>query len=99
MKITTANNKVYNFRCDPVPGISHKTYKFCNWYRLPKLGRIRRLNASVEEKDLAVAKYKYKNLPEWDDRPRHVDKSWKTSCKIRKQWMKHYDRHIDTIKC
>ena len=30
----------------------------------------------------------------YDDIYRHKDKSWKTSCKVRKQWQKHIGKHL-----
>ena len=36
---------------------------------------------------------KIKLLPNvYDDLVSHKDKCWKTSCKVRKQWMKHLEK-------
>lgn len=73
----------YTFRVDPVPNV-HK----CNskYYRnVHRISNIRKLT-DAEYKEFA----KPKNIEPiiWDDRPRIRSKSWKDSCKVRKQWMK-----------
>ena len=84
----------YTFRCDPVPNV-HK----CHWgsyYRLPKLHQVRKQNSVMEEdyKEFNSTKYGYKNLPTWDDRVRCINRSWKSSYKVRKQWQKHVRKHV-----
>lgn len=90
----------YKFRKGNVPCIGHCKWHRGTYYRIPKLKNIKVHNESCEAdtKEFEKAKYRTKNLPVWDDRCRHLDKSWKTSCKIKKQWMKHLDKHIDFDK-
>ena len=88
----------YEFRRGPVPNIHKHTHHRGSSYRIPQLGRTRRNAENVEYKEFIKASERYKNLPIYDDRPRHTDKSWKTSCKVRKQWEKHIKKHSDTIK-
>ncbi len=87
----------YRFRYDSVPGV-HKISRYGNWYRMPKLQRIRRLAEIEEYKQFVRPSERYKNLPTWDDRARHMDKSWKSSYKIRKQWQKHLSNKIYVVK-
>lgn len=91
-----ARSQAYKFREGSVPHISH--YKWHNgcYYRKPKLGMVKKLNSDVDTAEFASAKYRTKNLPVWDDRVRHLDRSWKTSCRVKKQWMKHLSSHVDT---
>lgn len=84
----------YKFRQGPVP-YSGRWHKYGAYFRHPKLGMMRRFNCGHgrygydEEDCFSVNKYKDQHLPCWDDRPRHIDRCWKTSFKIRKQWEKH----------
>lgn len=87
----------YVFRRGPVPNIHKRKHHRGSWYRIPQLGRTRRNAENVEYKEFIKASERYKNLPVYDDRTRHIDKSWKTSCKVRKQWEKHIKKHSDTI--
>ena len=86
----------YRFRRGPVPTIHN--YNSCHrgdYYRIPKLGSVRRSSEIVEYKEFVKPKDRCVNLPVWDDRIRHNDKCWKTSYKVRKQWeknLKHKDR-------
>lgn len=82
------------FRRGPVAYTSHT--KFSKYFRNPRLGRVKRQGSIVEYKEFMTPDMGYKNLPCFDDRKRHYDKSWKSSYKVKKQWMKHQDRHIDT---
>lgn len=88
----------YTFRKDPVPGV----HNYNNWhrgtlYRHPATTSSKRRNYYTDE-DYTFDDVKIRKLPNvYDDLYRHRDKSWKTSCKIKKQWMKHVDKHIDTL--
>ena len=86
----------YTFRKDPVPrtGICYHGYEY---YRAPKIHRLMVQSSIPEYKDFRKGNERAENLPTWDDRVRHIDKSWKTSCKIRRQWQKHVRKHVDTI--
>lgn len=88
----------YEFRKDPVPGIHN--YNNCHrgdTYRHPHTTKSRRNNYYEDEYGKFEDK-KTKSLPNvWDDLVRHRDKSWKTSCKIKRQWMKHVRKHVDTV--
>jgi hypothetical protein len=86
----------YSFRNEPVPYVHKYHYHFHNYYRSLHLGRARKQQSIPEYAEYVNTSYKYKNLPQWDDRPRHLDRSWKTSYKIEKQWMKHCKKHIET---
>lgn len=90
----------YRFRYEPVPYVHH--HHFGNYYRLPQLGYMRRANCKSRVNDgldelnieyyynkCISNKYHWKKMPEWDDKPRHLDRSWKTSYKCRHQWEKH----------
>lgn len=58
-----------------------------------------RRNSIYKDDEHTFIDTKAKTLPTvWDEKPRHTDKSWKTSYKIKKQYMKHLDKHIDTMK-
>lgn len=92
------NNKVftYKFRYDPIPYCGHY-HKYYDYFRQPKLGMVKRYNCNYGningryydyEDSFCVTKYKDAHLPCWDDRPKHTDRSWKTSFKVKKQWMK-----------
>ena len=86
----------YIFHYDPVPNI-HKRHH-CSYYRHPKLHNVVKCNSlDSEYKEFNSSKYFYKNLPCWDDRPRHCDRSWKTSYKVKAQYLKHKDNHKDTV--
>lgn len=82
------------FRRGPVAYTSH--VKFSKYFRNPRLGRVKRQGSIVEYKEFMTPDMGYKNLPCWDDRKRHNDRSWKSSYKVKKQWMKHQNRHIST---
>lgn len=96
----------FEFRKGPVSGIhNHKNWHRGTCYRHPKTTRSKRLNHAEYDMDLYGIETavlgkdaKIKLLPNvYDDLVRHKDKCWKTSCKVRKQWMKHLDKHIDTM--
>jgi hypothetical protein len=87
--------KQYHYRKEPVPGV-YKRGHFSTYYRLPKLGNVARQNSEYAE--FEKPKYRSVNLPVWDDRPRHLDRSWKSSCHIKRQYMKHKGKHKDTCK-
>lgn len=92
----------YEFRRGPVPHIHN--YKGCGkYYRHPATTNTKRKNEFIFDDEcveykLSRSNYKINNLPTvYDDIVRHYDKSWKTSCKVRKQWQKHIRKHISTI--
>ena len=86
------------YRYDPVPSIGR--WHYGSYYRLGRLGQVRKKNNLGREDEYHMYnsnKYAYKNLPQWDDCPRYIDKSWKTSCKCRKQWQKKVPKHTKHI--
>ena len=87
----------FKFRHGSVVNTGHSNWHRGTYYRVPKLKNVKTLNSSCEEetKQFVKAKYKVKNLPVWDDRVRHNDRSWKTNSKVKRQWMKHLNNHID----
>lgn len=88
----------YTFRCDPVPNV-HKRH-WGSYYRIPKLHQVKKQNTVMEDeyKEFNSTKYDYKRLPVWDDRVRCINRSWKSSYKVRKQWQKHERKHVYTCK-
>ncbi len=85
----------YKFRQEPVPYCGRR-HRYIDYFRQPKLGMVRRLNCEPGkygydcEDYFSVNKYKEQYLPwGWDDRERHLDRCWKTSFKVKKQWEKH----------
>lgn len=88
--------ETYTFRYDPVPNVHKYHCHHGSWYRIPQLGRLMRQSEATEYKEFIKGDERKENLPTWDDRPRHNDKSWKTSYKVRKQWQKHVRKHVDT---
>ncbi|MBO5388908.1 MAG: hypothetical protein J6A59_12355 [Lachnospiraceae bacterium] len=94
-----ARSNRYEFRREAVPGIhNYKSYHRGTWYRRPKLGRVKREAEIVEYKEFRKPKDRAVNLPLWDDKARCNDKSWKTSYKVKKQWQKHKNNHMDVVK-
>lgn len=89
---------IYEFRKDPVPGVHNYNNRHRgDWYRHPKTTGAKR-KGFYKDEEYTFKDNKVKQLPNvYDDIVRHKDKSWKTSCKIKKQWMKHLDRHVDTM--
>lgn len=88
----------FKFRRGPVSGIhNHKNWHRGTYYRHPKTTRSKRLNHAEYDMNLygietkvLYADTKIKSLPNvYDDLVRHNNKSWKTSCKVKKQWQKH----------
>ena len=88
----------FKFREGSVPKIHKRHWHRGTYYRIPQLGRVKRNAENIEYKEFIKPSERYKNLPVYDDRTRHIDKSWKTSCKVRKQWEKHIKKHADTIR-
>ena len=89
-------SETYTLRYDPVPNVHKYHCHRGSWYRIPQLGRLMRQSDDTEYKEFVKGDERKENLPSWDDRPRHNDKSWKTSYKCRKQWQKHVRKHVDT---
>ena len=77
----------FEFRRGPVPNICHYRYHRGTYYRIPKLKNVKTANNSCDDetKIFEKSKYRTKNLPVWDDRVRHNNKSWKTQYKVKKQ--------------
>lgn len=88
----------YEFRRDPVPNVHKRHHHRGSYFRCCKIhGKaVTEAMMRTEYPELVDPYYRKFNLPTFDDRPRHLDKSWKTSYKVRKQWMKHLDPHKDT---
>lgn len=88
----------YTFRKDPVYGVHKRRYHRGEFYRHCRIHRNATIEAmfKVEYTELMDASYRRINLPAWDEKIRHNDKSWKTSYKVKKQWMKHKNKHKDT---
>jgi len=90
----------YEFRRDPVPDVHNYKWHRGSWYRLPATAQAKRKAFDYELKEYTGNDWddKARNLPTaYTDITRHKDKSWKTSCKVRKQWEKHCRRHVDTF--
>lgn len=91
----------YNFRSDPVPSIhNYKNHHRGTWYRHPETHQSKSKAFDYELAELTGYGWdpKARNLPTaYDDICRHKDKSWKTSCKVKKQWAKHCPKHVDTL--
>jgi hypothetical protein len=100
IKRNTAYKKAresYEFRYDPVPFVhNYNSHHIGDYYRHPHINRIIHSAEYVECKEFRKSKERKENMPTWDDRPRHRDKSWKTSYKVKKQWMKHCRKHVET---
>jgi hypothetical protein len=86
----------YYFRKGSVPFVTHHKWHFAGYYRSPQIHNAVVNNA--EYKEYSAPKYRRKNMPVWDDRPRHIDRSWKNQNKLKKQYMKHKDKHKDTCE-
>lgn len=85
----------HQFRNGTVPYIRKcKWHRGC-FYRKPRLYGVIRSN--TEYKEFYTARNNLSEAMVFDEKVRHNDKSWKTSYKVRKQWMKHMDRHCDTV--
>lgn len=88
--------ETYRFRVDPVPNVHKYHCHRGSYYRRPQIGRLLRQSSEIEYKEFIKGDERKENMPTWDDRPRHNDKSWKTSYKCRKQWQKHVRKHVST---
>lgn len=97
MKIQTYGGLTIRYRYDPVP--------YCGVYRrrkpIPPYNRRTEVLNSIQEEEYRPFRYPvfkeavhryggciycYRYLVQGK---RHTDRCWKTSCKCRKQWMKH----------
>jgi len=103
----TWNGLKYYYRYDPVP----YTGKYCSRKERPPYN-IRRtfIRYSIQDEEFRHfkdPKYKemvsiygggcrhcYRYFSSWK---RHTDRCWKSSCKFRKQWMKHRKKHFPTV--
>lgn len=90
----------YEFRQGSVPFVHKRRWVRGSWLRHPATSNSKRNNLYYDEyTEKNFSDVRIRNLPSaYDDLCRHNDKSWKTSCKVRKQWQKHDKKHIDTIK-
>ena len=86
----------YRFRVDPVPNVHTYHCHRGSYYRHPQINKLLRQSSDVEYKEFIKGDERKENMPTWDDRPRHNDKSWKTSYKCRKQWQNHVRKHVST---
>lgn len=70
--------------------IMFKRTIYRHWLKLPKTkNELMAVEASEASGVKVRAKRNIAHLPNaWDDIPVHVDKSWKSKTKLRKQWMK-----------
>ena len=105
MRLQSFGGITYRYRHDPVP--------YCGVYRYRKPSppynrRIRVLNTIQEEEYRPLKDPVFKEVV-WQHgngcihcyrihHGRHTDRSWKTSYKCRKQWMKHQKKHYPTVK-
>ena len=88
----------YTFRKGSVPGIHKYRGHRGSYYRHPETTKSKRNEYYIDD-EYTIRDAKIRTLPSvYDDLVRHTDKSWKTSCKVRKQWMKHNNKHVDTLK-
>lgn len=82
------------YRYDPIPYVSKRR---SNYYRNIRKGRLLRQLASKELYFTTIKESDNEIKSLWcDDRIRQLDRSWKSSYKIKKQYMKHLNRHINT---
>ena len=105
MRLQSFGGITYRYRHDPVP--------YCGVYRYRKPSppynrRIRVLNTIQEEEYRPFKDPVFKEVV-WQHgngcihcyrihHGRHQDRSWKTSYKCSKQWMKHQKKHYPTLK-
>lgn len=76
------------FRKGPVPGTRKSRCHRGSYYRNPSVMNAKRDAAITEYKEYIRPSRRVINLPDpWDEYPRHIDKSWKTNSKKKKQWM------------
>lgn len=89
------------FRKDPVPDIMSKKRHRGTYYKLQHIIGELRQNCDTEIEKYTRKSRNKKKLIEcwWDGIPRNYkdNKCWKNQ-KIKKQYMKHLDKHIDTEK-
>lgn len=95
---TYKGNKAIRFRQDPVPRTGRNWPGYV-WYRQIRTTNEIRQNSDTEIKQFIRKARTMHNLPTaWDDVTRCVEKSWKHSCKVRKQYMKHFKDHGKSIR-
>lgn len=101
LQVERSRYGTFEFRKGPVSGIhKYRSLYRGTVYRHPKTTKSKRLNHEEYDTDLYGIETavlgkdaKIKLLPNvYDDLVRHKDKCWKTSCKVRKQWMKHLEK-------
>ncbi len=98
MRFQTFDGTIYRYRHDPVP----YTGKYCDRKERPPYTRRTLIRDSIQDEEYRHFKDpKYKKMVSiygWGCRhcyryfyywKRHTDRCWKSSCKCRKQWMKH----------
>lgn len=76
------NSPNYYFRRGPVPFI----HNYNNWHCSYNHHRAQ----NYKQKDLIRPKTRIDRADLWDGPYRHTDRCWKTSCKKRHQWEKHF---------
>lgn len=87
----------YVYRFDPVERTGRIHHNRGSVYRLARVKNIVTEAANTEYKEFNHPKNNKYKFVRWDEEPvRHKDKSWKTSCKVKKQWMKHQNKHFET---
>ena len=106
MRIQTYGGITYRYRYDPVP--------YCGVHRrrkpAPPYNRRTRVLNSIQEEEYRPFKDPVFKEVVWQHGngcvhcyryllfERHTDRSWKTNCKCKKQWMKHQKKHYPTVK-
>ena len=87
----------YVYRFDPVERTGRIHYNRGSVYRLARVKSTVTEASNLEYKEFIHPKNNQYKAVRWVEEPvRHKDRSWKTSCKVRKQWMKHQSKHFDT---
>lgn len=95
-KRRTRYKNSYTYRKDPVPHVHRYSWNRGSLYRITKVHHS--IIKDSEYPEFSKVKNRMLANVRWDEEPiRHLDRSWKTSCKVRKQWMKHLKKHADTL--
>ena len=88
----------FKFRHGNVPCVSKYKHHKGDFSQRMCMSGIRKENADIEHKEFIRPCERMSSIPYWDYRPRHLDRSWKTSYKCKKQWMKNMHKHVDTYQ-
>ncbi len=88
----------YIFRGSPVPHIHKRVGSYGQYFKHPQTTQEKRKVADPELKEFVRPSRNFRNLPNtYDDKPSfRYGSSWKMH-KLRRQWMKHCNKHIDYI--